>query len=49
MLDMVPAKVAHETDSYADAEKLISANKAEKVEAEAPPPAPKKPAQKAKE
>lgn len=35
--------------SDADAEKLISANKAEKVEVEAPPPAPKKPAKKAKE
>jgi len=35
--------------SDADAEKLISANKAEKVEAEAPPSAPKKPAKKAKE
>ena len=35
--------------SDADAEKLISANKAEKVEAETPPPTPKKPAKKAKE
>ena len=35
--------------SDADAEKLISANKAEKVEAEAPSPAPKNPAKKAKE
>ena len=35
--------------SDGDAEKLISANKAEKVEAEAPPPAPKSLAKKAKE